>query len=58
MMKTLPSSPSHSGSSLTRREFLTTTVKSTTAVAAVASFPFVSRGRVLGANDRIGVVGR
>ena len=37
---------------LRRREFLGLT---TTAAAALVAAPFVSRGRVLGANDRIGV---
>jgi predicted dehydrogenase len=39
----------------TRREFLTTATRVTAATAALAAFPFVSRGRVVGANDRIGV---
>src|SRR3974390_1122361 len=43
------------GRSLTRRAFMQATVRSTALGAAVTAFPFVSRGRVLGANDRIGV---
>lgn len=40
---------------LTRREFIGTTAKAA-AVASVASLaPYVARGRVVGANDRIGV---
>src|SRR5208282_4659437 len=40
---------------LTRRTFLQTTARATTLSAVAAAFPFVSRARVLGANDRIGV---
>jgi predicted dehydrogenase len=40
---------------LSRREFVRTVTRTTLAGAAVAAFPFVSRGRVIGANDRIGV---
>src|SRR3974390_504038 len=43
------------GRSLTRRAFMQATVRATALGAAVTAFPFVSRGRVLGANDRIGV---
>lgn len=39
--------------SLSRREFLDSTLKAAAAVAVAA--PYVSRGRVIGANDRIGV---
>jgi len=41
------------GAQLTRRTFLHQTARAAAAVAIAA--PFVSRGRVLGANDRIGV---
>lgn len=41
--------------SLTRRQFMTATVRATAVSAAVSAFPFVSRARVIGANDRIGV---
>ena len=40
---------------LNRREFVQTVSKATLAAAATTAFPFVSRGRVIGANDRIGV---
>jgi predicted dehydrogenase len=40
---------------LNRREFIRTAAKATAAAGAVTSFPFVSLGRVIGANDRIGV---
>src|SRR5258708_809928 len=43
------------GGSLGRREFLHTTAKAAATAAALADFPMVSRGRVIGANDRIGV---
>ena len=39
----------------TRREFIGTAARAATVAAAVTAFPYVSRGRVLGANDRIGV---
>ena len=38
-----------------RRDFIHTTAQAAAAAGAVTVFPFVSRGRVLGANDRIGV---
>ena len=41
------------GAQLTRRTFLHHTARAAAGVAIAA--PFVSRGRVLGANDRIGV---
>jgi predicted dehydrogenase len=53
-MQTSPFS-CNAGSSLTRREFMRTTAKATLVAAAATAFPFVSRGRVIGANDRIGV---
>jgi predicted dehydrogenase len=40
---------------LSRRDFVRTVTQTTLAGAAVAAFPFVSRGRVIGANERIGV---
>jgi len=40
---------------LDRREFLRTTARAALAAGAVGAFPFVSRARVIGANDRIGV---
>ena len=39
----------------TRRAFLRTTARLATVASIVAGFPMISRGRVLGANDRIGV---
>jgi len=42
-------------SSLTRRDFLETTARSAAALGVIGAAPFVARGRVLGANDRIGV---
>ncbi len=41
------------GAQLTRRTFLHHTARAVAGVAIAA--PFVSRGRVLGANDRIGI---
>jgi len=43
------------GSGCTRRRFLSDTTRAAAAIAAASAFPFVSRGRVVGANDRIGV---
>jgi predicted dehydrogenase len=43
------------GSQLNRRDFIRHTAQATAAAAVVTSFPFVSTGRVLGANDCIGV---
>jgi predicted dehydrogenase len=40
---------------ITRRDFIRTATQATAAVAAAANFPYVARGRVIGANDRIGV---
>jgi predicted dehydrogenase len=40
--------------SLTRRDFIRTTTQAA-AVGAVAAAPWIARGRVIGANDRIGV---
>jgi hypothetical protein len=40
---------------LTRRAFMQATARATALATAATAFPFVSRGRVLGANDRIGV---
>jgi predicted dehydrogenase len=39
----------------TRREFVSKTAKGATLAALAMQFPFVSDGRVIGANDRIGV---
>jgi predicted dehydrogenase len=51
-----PSHPSSAAgkASLSRREFLETSAKASVLLTA-AAFPFVSRARVIGANDRIGV---
>ena len=38
-----------------RREFISTAVKATTVAAVGAAAPYVSRARVLGANDAIGI---
>lgn len=40
---------------LTRRKFIRTTAQAAAAVSVAALAPYVARGRVLGANDRIGV---
>ena len=40
---------------VTRREFISATARAGALAAAATAFPFVSRGKVLGANDRIGV---
>ncbi len=40
---------------LNRRQFIHRSLQTTAAIGALGAFPFVSRGRVLGANDRIGV---
>jgi len=39
----------------TRRAFMQTTAQAAALAAAATAFPYVSRGRVAGANDRIGV---
>ncbi len=52
-MKTSTTPPS--SHDLTRREFLGAGARTTAVAAVAAAFPFVSRGRVVGANDRIGV---
>jgi len=41
--------------SLSRREFLQTTAKATAAAGILGAAPFAARGRVLGANDTVGV---
>jgi predicted dehydrogenase len=46
---------SHPNGRCSRRNFIQTTAKTAAIAAWAASFPFVSRGRVLGANDRIGI---
>lgn len=43
------------GRRLNRRDFVRTAAQATAAVAAATTFPFVARGRVVGANDRIGI---
>jgi predicted dehydrogenase len=50
-----PSTSENRGRLHSRREFIQTAARATTLAAAATAFPFVSRGRVLGANDRIGV---
>src|SRR5271166_3373875 len=40
---------------LTRRQFIGATAGRCAVAAVATAFPFVSRGRVIGANDRIGV---
>ncbi len=40
---------------VTRREFIRTTARTAAAAAAAGAFPFVARGQVQGANDRIGI---
>ena len=40
---------------LSRRAFLGAAARATAVATATAAFPLVSRGRVIGANDRIGV---
>jgi predicted dehydrogenase len=51
-MKNQNANPS---SGLSRREFIRTGAQATAVVTAASAFPFVSRARVIGANDRIGV---
>ncbi len=48
-------SPLATDNPLTRRDFIGTATKATALAAAAGAFPFVARGRVLGANERIGV---
>ena len=40
---------------MNRREFLQSTAKAGVALSVLSAAPFVARGRVLGANDRIGI---
>jgi len=40
---------------ISRREFIRATSQTAALAATAVAFPHVSRGRVLGANDRIGV---
>ena len=49
------STPTNQASAITRREFLRASAQAAVAVSALTAAPFVARGRVLGANDRIGV---
>jgi len=51
----LPEAQPSSDRHLTRRTFLGTTARAGALAAFAAGFPHVSRGRVLGANDRIGL---
>lgn len=53
-MKTIPSKP-QTTPSLNRRDFLRTTAQASALAATTFTFPFVTRARVVGANDRIGV---
>ena len=41
--------------SMNRRDFLQTTARATAALSLLSAAPFVARGRVLGANDAVGV---
>jgi len=52
MNRELTKLPAHD---LTRRQFLGATARASALAAVATAFPFVSRGRVIGANDRIGV---
>ena len=49
------STPTNQASIITRREFLRASAQAAVAVSAITAAPFVARGRVIGANDRIGV---
>src|ERR1017187_6471896 len=40
---------------INRREFIQSTAKATAALGLLSAAPYVARGRVLGANDTIGV---
>ena len=53
--QTSPSASSAAGAALNRRQFIHRSLQTTAVLGALSAFPFVSRGRVLGANDRIGV---
>ena len=53
-MKQPPTDPKDSRT-LTRREFIRSTAQTAAVVSAVTAAPFVSRGQVLGANERLGV---
>jgi predicted dehydrogenase len=53
--KATPRSRSHGAAGHSRREFLGTGARAAALAALSMPFPFVSRGQVLGANDRIGV---
>ena len=44
-----------STTTITRRQFLSTTATSAAVLGALSAAPFVARGRVIGANDTIGV---
>ena len=46
---------SETSTALNRREFLRASARAAVVVGAASAFPFVSRARVIGANDRIGV---
>jgi predicted dehydrogenase len=49
------STPTNQASTITRREFLRASARAAVAVSAITAAPFVARGRVIGANNRIGV---
>ena len=43
------------GLAMNRRDFLQSTARATAALSLLGAAPFVARGRVLGANDAIGI---
>lgn len=47
--------PSPSSSAMNRREFIRAGTQAAAILGAAAAFPYVSRAKVIGANDRIGV---
>ena len=49
------STPTNRANTITRREFLHASSRAAVAMSAVTAAPFVARGRVIGANDRIGI---
>ena len=52
-MKTEPT-PASSGA-LSRRQFIQSAAAATAAMGVLNAAPFVARGRVLGANDQLGI---
>ncbi len=54
-MKRTTTQTESSPAAFTRRQFLRASARAAAVATMAASFPLVSRGRVLGANDRIGV---